>query len=75
MNTNFKTVNSHDNLDKIYKLTHREKHPFFPVLKNNKLVGAIDQINLNAQGTLQSATPLVTPRWYPSSRTRRASTS
>jgi Mg2+/Co2+ transporter CorC len=54
MNTNFKTVNSHDNLDKIYKLTYREKHPFFPVLKNNKLVGAIDQINLNEYIMLQT---------------------
>lgn len=53
MNTNFKIVNSNDNLDKIYKLIHSEKHPFFPVLENSKLVGAIDHINLNEYLLLQ----------------------
>ncbi|GAA4940979.1 site-2 protease family protein [Algibacter agarivorans] len=54
MITNFKTVYSNDKLDKIYKLTHSEKHPFFPVLENNKLVGAIDHINLNEYILLQA---------------------
>lgn len=54
MNTDFKTVNSDDNLEKIYKLTHSEKHPFFPVLNNNKLAGVIDHINLNEYLLLQA---------------------
>mgnify|MGYP001085955062 FL=1 len=54
MNTNFKTVNSTDNLDDIYKLTYSNKHPFFPVLENTKLVGAIDSVNLNEYLLLQA---------------------
>ena len=54
MNINFKTVNRTDNLNKTYRLTHNEKHPFFPVLENNKLVGVIDHINLNEYLLLQA---------------------
>ncbi|TGV04342.1 site-2 protease family protein [Flavivirga rizhaonensis] len=53
MSTDFKTVNSNDNLEEIYKLTHSEKYPFFPVLENQKLVGVIDNINLNEYILLQ----------------------
>lgn len=53
MSTNFKTVSSNDNLEEIYKLTHSEKHPFFPVLEHQKLVGVIDNINLNEYILLQ----------------------
>lgn len=54
MNTNFKILNTNDTLEKAYRLTHSEKHPFFPVLQNKKLVGAIDHINLNEYIMLQT---------------------
>mgnify|MGYP001821668076 CR=1 FL=1 len=54
MITNFKTVDSDDNLQRIYGLIHSEKHPFFPVLENKKLVGVIDNINLNEYILLQA---------------------
>lgn len=54
MSTDFKTVKSNANLEEIYKLTHKEKHPFFPVLENQKLVGVIDNINLNEYILLQT---------------------
>ncbi|GAA4884370.1 site-2 protease family protein [Flaviramulus aquimarinus] len=53
MDTTFKSVCSEDSLDKVYRLTHSEKHAFFPVLKNEKLVGVIDSINLNEYLLLQ----------------------
>ncbi|MGB5419943.1 M50 family metallopeptidase [Algibacter sp.] len=54
MKTDFKAVKSSDKLDAIYRLTHSEKHAFFPVLENEKLVGAIDNINLNEYIMLQA---------------------
>ena len=47
MNTSFKTVNSNDDLNKLYQLIHSQKNSFFPVLENDKLVGVIDSVNLN----------------------------
>jgi predicted transcriptional regulator len=54
MRTNFKSVQSSDALEKVYNLIHRENNSFFPVLKQEKLVGAIDHINLNEYLLLQA---------------------
>ncbi|TBN04333.1 site-2 protease family protein [Hyunsoonleella flava] len=53
MDTTFKVVKSTDNLDKVYRLTHSEKYPFFPVVQNEKFAGVIDNINLNEYLLLQ----------------------
>ncbi len=47
MHTTFKTVDSNADLKNTYRLIRSEKKPFFPVVENGKLVGAIDAINLN----------------------------
>ncbi|WNH12639.1 M50 family metallopeptidase [Thalassobellus suaedae] len=54
MNTDFKTVNSNDNLEDIYILIYNEKHPFFPVIDHENLVGVIDATNLNEYVLLQA---------------------
>lgn len=54
MNTNFKIVKNTDSLQEIYKLSLSEINSFLPVTKNNKLVGAIDNFNLNEYILLQT---------------------
>jgi Zn-dependent protease len=47
MTTKFKTLNANERLTAAYGLMQDEIHPFFPVLENDKLVGAIDFGNLH----------------------------
>ncbi|WP_242158917.1 site-2 protease family protein [Aestuariivivens sediminis] len=47
MDTTFKTVKHTDHLDDIYNIIFSSKNAFVPVTKDDKLVGAIDAINLN----------------------------
>lgn len=54
MSTDFKTIKSIDSLDKAYPIIVSSKNPFFPVLENDKLVGVIDNINLNEFLMLQA---------------------
>ncbi len=54
MNKNFKTVKMTDGLKETYRLIHSEKKSFFPVVDNEKLIGAIDGINLNEYILLQA---------------------
>ena len=54
MNPNFKTVSPSDDLKKVFTLIYNEKKSFFPVIKNNKLTGAIDSTNLNEYILLQA---------------------
>jgi len=54
MNPFFKTVDANEDLKNTYSFINREKKPFFPVLDNGKLVGAIDNINLNEFIVLQA---------------------
>lgn len=54
MCTNFRIISSEDDLRATYRLIHNSKKSFFPVVDNNKLVGAIDDINLNEYILLQS---------------------
>ncbi|GGK18131.1 protease [Yeosuana aromativorans] len=54
MTTSFKTVDSNDDLKKVYQQIHGQKNSFFPVLEDGKLIGAIDAINLNEFIVLQS---------------------
>lgn len=54
MDTNFKMVKDSDSLKTVYQLIFHDKQEFFPVVNNNKLVGAIDATNLNEYILLQS---------------------
>ncbi len=54
MDTNFKVLDVNDHLKEVYSLIQSKKTPFFPVVENKKLVGAIDNINLNEYILLQS---------------------
>lgn len=54
MDTNFKTLDVNDDLKKVYSLIHSKRRSFFPVVENEKLVGAIDSVNLNEYILLQS---------------------
>ncbi|MCD2259615.1 site-2 protease family protein [Psychroserpens luteolus] len=54
MDTSFKTVENTDSLKQIYHLIYTEKQRFLPVVKNGRLVGAIDAVNLNEYILLQS---------------------
>jgi len=54
MDTNFKTLDVNDDLKKVYSLIQSKRRSFFPVVENEKLVGAIDSINLNEYILLQS---------------------
>lgn len=47
MTPNFKTVKANENLSIAYRLMQEENYPFFPVMENGKVVGAIDFANLN----------------------------
>lgn len=54
METDFKTVNNTDDLNEIYNIVFSEKKSFVPVLKDKKLVGVIDAVNLNEYILLQA---------------------
>ncbi|WP_347925569.1 site-2 protease family protein [Pontimicrobium sp. SW4] len=54
MDTNFKELDVNDDLKEVYTLIQSKRKSFFPVLENEKLVGAIDSINLNEYILLQS---------------------
>jgi len=54
MQSNFKVVNLTDDLRKTYQLIQSSKTSFFPVIDQEKLVGAIDHINLNEYILLQA---------------------
>ena len=54
MSTQFKTVKTTDNLKETYQLIQSEKRPFFPVVHEGCLAGAIDATNLNEYILLQS---------------------
>lgn len=47
MTTSFKTIQVDEKLSAAYALMQEEINPFFPVLNKNKIVGAIDFVNLN----------------------------
>ncbi|RXJ49446.1 site-2 protease family protein [Gelidibacter gilvus] len=47
MTTNFKTMETKEELSVAYRLMQEETHPFFPVTEKNELVGAIDFDNLH----------------------------
>ena len=53
MDTSFKTVKHTDDLKEIYHMVFDEKKSFIPVLTQEKLMGAIDAINLNEYILLQ----------------------
>lgn len=54
MCTNFNTISAQDDLIETYRLIQISKKPFFPVMDNKKLVGAIDAVNLNEYILLQA---------------------
>ncbi|MDU8885690.1 site-2 protease family protein [Yeosuana sp. MJ-SS3] len=54
METNFKTVQSTDNLNEVYTIIFSKKNSFLPVLKDEKLLGVIDATNLNEYILLQA---------------------
>jgi CBS domain-containing protein len=54
METSFKTLDVNDDLKEVYSLIQSKRRSFFPVVENEKLVGAIDSINLNEYILLQS---------------------
>ncbi|MBT8245976.1 MAG: site-2 protease family protein [Winogradskyella sp.] len=54
METDFKTLNTSDNLKSTYASIMGKKQMFFPVLENEKLIGAIDHTNLNEFIMLQT---------------------
>jgi Zn-dependent protease len=47
MTTTFKTIQVDENLSVAYRLLQNEIHPFIPVMKNDKVVGAIDFANMH----------------------------
>lgn len=47
MTTSFKTIQVGEDLSVAYGLMQEVSNPFFPVMKNDKVVGAIDFANLN----------------------------
>ncbi|WP_138429833.1 site-2 protease family protein [Fodinibius saliphilus] len=47
MDENFKTIQSSDHLTNIYPMIQSKSRAFFPVMKGDKLVGAIDRENVN----------------------------
>ncbi|HUH29032.1 hypothetical protein [Gelidibacter sp.] len=42
MTTNFKTLETKEQLSVAYRLLQEEVHPFFPVTEKNEWIGAID---------------------------------
>jgi len=54
MVTNFKVLDIDDDLKEVYSSIQSKRKSFFPVVENEKLVGAIDNINLNEYILLQS---------------------
>ncbi len=50
----FKVVESSSEIKEIFELISREKKRFFPVISNQKLVGAIDLDNIGEFILLQS---------------------
>jgi CBS domain-containing protein len=56
MHKSFKTLLFNSDLSTAYRTLASEKHPFLPVLNNNKLVGAINLHNLNEFIMLQTNT-------------------
>ena len=47
MTTEFKTLSVDQRLSVAYRFMQNKAHPFFPVVENEKLLGAIDFANLN----------------------------
>ena len=54
MNSNFKTVNPSSDLKEVFTLIYSDKKGFFPVVEKDKLLGAIDAVNLNEYILLQA---------------------
>jgi Zn-dependent protease/CBS domain-containing protein len=54
MRKSFKTIKLNSDLPSAYRTISNEKHPFFPVMNNSKLEGAIDLNNLNEFIMLQA---------------------
>lgn len=54
MDTDFKSLSVNDDLKEAYTLIQSKRKAFFPVVENERLVGAIDNINLNEYILLQS---------------------
>lgn len=54
MDKSFKSLDYDSGLTSAFRLITSKNHPFFPVLKNKKLVGAIDLNNLNEFIMLQA---------------------
>ena len=54
MKQNFKIINSSDELKKVFYEIYNQKKSFFPVVEDDKLVGAIDSTNLNEYISLQA---------------------
>ena len=47
MQKNFKTVDATTEIVKVMELIGKEKHSFIPVTSGNKLLGAIDMVNIS----------------------------
>lgn len=56
MQKNFKTVDASTNLTEVLELIGREKKNFYPVVEDQKLIGAIDRVNISEFILLKSAT-------------------
>jgi len=54
MNTNFKTFKASDDLREAYQMINSSQKSFFPVVENERLIGAIDSTNLNEYILLQT---------------------
>ncbi len=55
MDTSFKTVDASTEITKVLELIGREKKSFFPVMDDEKLIGAIDSMNISEFILLQTS--------------------
>ncbi|MDX1362882.1 MAG: site-2 protease family protein [Arenibacter latericius] len=55
MQKHFRTVDASASLTEVLEMIGREKHGFYPVIEDGKLIGAIDQVNLSEFILLKSA--------------------
>lgn len=47
MDQNFKVLSPQDDLTEVYRLVQGGRYPFFPVMENGNLIGAVDMENIN----------------------------
>jgi len=55
MDSHFEKVNADDDLTNVFQKIHSTKQSFFPVIQNDKLIGAIDLNNINEFMVFRSA--------------------